>query len=180
MLQTARRYLPEKVQLVQADMELLPLADHCADTIASNLALQWSQNLSQTCREWRRVLMPQGKMVFSTFLPGTLQELEQSWLAVDDRVHVNRFMAADLLAAALREAGFVTIACQQQQLVRYYENVSTLVRELKAIGAHNMNAGQTAGLTRKSDWRKMESHYETLRTADGLPATYEVLYVVAC
>jgi malonyl-CoA O-methyltransferase len=179
MLQTARQQLPAHVQLLQADMENLPLADACVDTLVSNLALQWSQHLAKAFMEWRRVLSPQGKMIFSTFLPGTLQELEQSWRAVDGHVHVNRFTDTDTLVSALRNAGFTTITCQPQRIVCHYDKVSNLVRELKAIGAHNMNAGQPNGLTGKSDWQRMEAQYETLRTQDGLPATYEVLYVVA-
>lgn len=179
MLQAARQQLPANVQLLQADMENLPLADTCVDTIVSNLALQWCQHLSEAFMEWRRVLSPQGKIIFSTFLPGTLQELEQSWRAVDDRVHVNRFIPRDEIIAALHQAGFHDIHSEQQRRVCHYATVASLVRELKAIGAHNMNAGQPIGLTGKSDWQCMETQYETRRTSEGLPATYEVLYVVA-
>lgn len=164
---------------VQADMELLPFTDNSADWLVSSLALQWARNTAQCFQQWRRVLKPGGHLFFSTFLPGTLRELEQSWSQIDDAVHVNRFMADDALLAELRSAGFSSIETVSAKHTLYYPALRELATELKAIGAHNMNAGQPAGLTGKKRWQQLQSAYELLRTGRGLPATYEVLYVSA-
>ena len=179
MLQAAREAVVAPIVFVQADMGNLPLASGSADVLVCNLAVQWSEDVAHTFREWRRVLAAQGSLVFSSFLPGTLCELESSWQAVDDAVHVNRFASAELIAAALREAGFVHVSIQTERRVCFYENVRALVRALKAIGAHNMNAGQTQGLTGKNRWQQFVSRYEKYRQTMGLPVTYEVIYVVA-
>jgi malonyl-CoA O-methyltransferase len=51
------------------------------------------------------------------------------------------------------------------------------MRDLKAIGAHNVTAGRARGLTGKRTLSSMVSAYETNRRADGkLPATYEVVF----
>lgn len=164
---------------VQADMEHLPFAAQSADWLLSNLALQWASNPAQCFQQWHHALKPGGQIFFSTFLPGTLQELESSWQAVDDAVHVNRFVENDALVDALHAAGFTAVETVRATHTLYYAQLSDLTRELKALGAHNMNEGQPAGLTGKLRWQQLQSAYELLRCERGLPATYEVLYVSA-
>jgi malonyl-CoA O-methyltransferase len=178
MLQRTRQHHTAAV-CVQADMECLPFADDTSDWLVSSLALQWAMNPAQCFQQWRRVLKPGGHLFFSTFLPGTLCELEQSWSQVDDAIHVNRFVADDALLAALRSAGFSHVETVRATHTLYYPSLRELAKELKAIGAHNMNDGQPTGLTSKQRWQQLQSAYESLRTERGLPATYEVLYVSA-
>ena len=51
-----------------------------------------------------------------------------------------------------------------------------VMRDLKAIGAHNGTPGRRRGLTGKNTWQKAISQYETLRKEGKLPATFEVVY----
>ena len=178
MLHHTQQQHPDAV-CVQADMEQLPFDNHTADWLISNLALQWANNPLQCFQEWRRTLRPDGQLFFATFLPGTLHELEQSWRAVDDAVHVNHFVDRDILFDALHAAGFTQIESVNATHTVYYSDASALAHELKAIGAHNMNAGQPTGLIGKQRWKKLQAAYECLRTERGLPASYEVLYVSA-
>jgi malonyl-CoA O-methyltransferase len=177
MLQTARTH--HALRCVQADMERLPFAAQSAQWIVSSLALQWVSHLAQCLQEWRRVLQADGALFFTTFLPGTLHELQSSWRDVDDAVHVNTFITQDNIIEALHSAGFTKIETVTATHTLYYEQLNTLARELKAIGAHNMNTGRHAGLTGKNRWQQLIAAYEILRTERGLPATYEVLYVTA-
>lgn len=165
---------------VQADMESLPFADNSAHWIVSNLALQWASDVAQCFQQWRRVLQPDGHLLFSTFLPGTLRELESSWQAVDESVHVNHFVEKAALVSALQNAGFASVETVCATHTLYYPELAELTRELKSIGARNMNHGQPTGLTGKRRWQQLQAAYEALRAARGLPATYEVLYVSAC
>ena len=50
------------------------------------------------------------------------------------------------------------------------------MRDLKAIGAHNVNAGRARGLTGKSRLTRMIAAYEAFRRDGRLPATYEIVY----
>jgi malonyl-CoA O-methyltransferase len=60
--------------------------------------------------------------------------------------------------------------------------LAALMRDLKAIGAHNAAAGRRQGLMGKGEWRRLQAIYETFRYPEGhklsgkLPATYEVIY----
>jgi malonyl-CoA O-methyltransferase len=57
-----------------------------------------------------------------------------------------------------------------------YATAHDLMRDLKAIGAHNANAGRPRGLTGKGALARMTAAYEALRRDGRLPATYEVVY----
>lgn len=57
-----------------------------------------------------------------------------------------------------------------------YDDPISLMRDLKAIGAHNVTRGRRRGLTGKKTWQSILSHYETLRSEGKLPATFEVVY----
>jgi malonyl-CoA O-methyltransferase len=51
------------------------------------------------------------------------------------------------------------------------------MRDLKVLGAHNINPGRNPGLTGRRALKTMMEAYERFRQQDGLlPATYEVIY----
>ena len=50
------------------------------------------------------------------------------------------------------------------------------MRELKALGAHNVTNARRHSLTGKTRLKNMVSAYENFRENDLLPATYEVVY----
>ena len=64
-------------------------------------------------------------------------------------------------------------------IVHYYPDARALMHELKAIGAHNVNAGRSRGLTGKSRFARMQAAYEQQRVTRGLPATWQVVHAVA-
>jgi len=57
-----------------------------------------------------------------------------------------------------------------------YPDVMSVMRDLKAIGAHNVTQGRRQGLTGKNLWKKAMDQYERLRQDGKLPATFEVVY----
>jgi malonyl-CoA O-methyltransferase len=63
--------------------------------------------------------------------------------------------------------------------LRHYADAAALMRELKAIGAHNVNASRRRGLTGRASFARMNAAYEAQRTTAGLPSTWQVVYAVA-
>lgn len=179
MLTQARMKLPQS-HFCQGDAEALPFASASFSLVVSSLALQWCSSLVPTMREVKRILKPGGLCYFSTLGPATLNELRQAWSAVDEYEHVNRFLPkdqvlADVQAAGLRIRNFHTVEIKPE-----YVELMTLLRELKAIGAHNMNPGRPKGLTLRSRFKQLENAYSKLKSEQGtLPATYEVFMVSA-
>jgi malonyl-CoA O-methyltransferase len=55
----------------------------------------------------------------------------------------------------------------------------SLMRELKAIGAHNVARKRRHGLTGKASLKGMLNAYEQFRRGDRYPASYEVIYGTA-
>lgn len=161
---------------VCADAEHLPLNDSCADIIVSNLTLQWCTDPQSTFREFRRVLRPDGLLMFSSLGPDTLKELRDCWRAVDDYNHVNAFIDMHDLGDALIRAGFSTPVMDQEIITLLFPDIMQLMRELKAIGAHNVTAGRRRGLLGKHQFEKLAEAYEKFRSDGKLPCSYEVVY----
>ena len=88
MLQQARQKrnwkqrLSSRYQYTSGDASQLPLAANSVDMVFSNLTLQWCTDLEQVFTEFRRVLRPDGMLLFSTFGPDTLKELKACWMTI--------------------------------------------------------------------------------------------------
>ena len=50
-----------------------------------------------------------------------------------------------------------------------YDDVISVMRDLKAIGAHNVTQGRNRGLTGTIGWQKALSHYEVFPTLVSVP-----------
>ncbi len=167
------------IRCVEADARALPFESATFDLLFTNLMLQWVDPPDPALREIRRVLRPGGLLVASSFGPETLQELRAAWGAVDDGAHVNRFVDVHDLGSALQRAGFIEPVLDVDRHLRHYPDVRALMRELKSIGAHNVNAGRSRALTGKDRFARMQAAYEKQRVPQGLPATWQVVYTVA-
>ena len=178
MVAHARQQRPVSAEWLCVDAERLPLADGSVDLIFSNLVFQWCEDLPRLAAELHRTLSPQGCAVFTTLGPGTLAELRQAWAVVDDAVHVNRFPAANAVQGELIKAGFDSVVLETVPEVVHYPVLSPLLRELKTLGANNINRGRPAALTGRARIRALEAAYEAFREPAGLPATWEVYFVV--
>jgi malonyl-CoA O-methyltransferase len=181
MLERARtqsRWL-RRFERIGADAYALPFRDGAFDLVFSSLMLQWCDDLDAVFAELHRVLAPGGLLLFSTFGPGTLAELREAWSASDGSNHVNHFFDAHALGTALMQAQLSEPVLDVDRIVARYPDAMTLMRELKAIGAHNVTAGRARGLTGRKRLERMVSAYETLRHDGSLPATWEVIHATA-
>ncbi|KAF0190740.1 MAG: malonyl-CoA O-methyltransferase [Gammaproteobacteria bacterium] len=158
------------------DAEALPLADHSVDLVFSNLTVQWCNDLDQTLREFQRVLKPGGLLMFTTLGPDTLKELRHSWMHSDGYNHVNAFYDMHDIGDALVRARMTTPVMDVEHFTLTYPDVMHLMRDLKAIGGHNVTAGRAHGLTGPRRLKAMTAAYEQFRRDGLLPATYEVVY----
>jgi len=57
-----------------------------------------------------------------------------------------------------------------------YKDVYQIMRDLKTIGAHNVLNGRRHSLTGKGRLKAMIAEYETFRSDDVLPMSYEIVY----
>ncbi len=181
MLEMARRRSRfwRPIRCVQADARELPFEDASFDLVFSNLMLQWLVPPDAALAEIGRVLKPGGLLLLSSFGPETLRELRAAWEAGDAGVHVNDFIDVHDLGSALARAGFIEPVLDVDRHVRHYADVRSLMRELKALGAHNVDGRRARGLTGRSSFQRMNAAYEAQRLPAGLPATWQLVYAVA-
>jgi len=174
MLRQARRH--GSGLLVCGDAMRLPLADASVDLVFSSLTLQWCTDLDGVFAEFRRVLRPHGLLNFTTFGPDTLFELRGAWGQADGLVHVSEFADMHDVGDGLVRAGLAEPVLDVERFTLTYLDVFGLMRDLKAIGAHNAAAQRPRGLTGRGRLLAMQAAYERHRREGVLPATYEVVF----
>lgn len=178
MLNYARKQsITQPTDFICGDAEQLPFSDQSADLIVSNVTIQWCMNLEQAFKEFYRIIKPGGLLMFTTFGPDTLKELRSSWSGVDKHNHVNAFFDMHDIGDALKRIGLSDPVMDVENFTLTYQEATGLMRDLKAVGAHNVTEGRPHGLTGKHRLQKVIKRYEQFRMDDGLlPATYEVIY----
>ena len=181
MLREARRHQSRwrRFDRVCGDALRLPLKDGSVDLIFSNLMLQWCEPLAVALAEARRVLSSSGFFAFSTFGPDTLHELRRAWAEADGYNHVNHFSDMHEVGDALVRSGLIEPVLDVDRIEVGYPDVLTLMRDLKAIGAHNVTAGRPRSLAGRARLARVQRAYESFRHDERLPATYEVIYGVS-
>lgn len=177
MLQQAGRHVRpwRRFARVCADAQRLPLTDASVDLVFSSLMLQWCEP-EAALAEVRRVLAPTGFFAFSTFGPDTLKELRAAWAQADGLTHVHRFLDLHDVGDALTRSGLAEPVLDVDRIELGYPDPLALMRDLKAIGAHNVSAGRPRTLLGRARLKRMSDAYEALRRGATLPATYEVIY----
>ncbi|WP_406608647.1 malonyl-ACP O-methyltransferase BioC [Agarivorans sp. JK6] len=180
MATKAKHYAQPCAALV-SDAEHLGLADNSVDLVFSSLALQWCNDLAAALKEIRRVLKPNGVLLFSTLSQGTLFELEQAWSSVDSQRHVNRFLTQDDIVRAASEAGFSNAKFHHEQRTLWYEHAFLLLADLKGIGANYVVGGEPNS-TNRGQLKAMARNYNDMfgqaTNNMQISATYKVSYGV--
>lgn len=165
-------------RVVNADAESLPFADERFDGVFSSLMLQWVNDPAKALSEMARVIPPARKIILSTLVAGTLSELKHAFAAVDQHPHVSGFLETHQLLAYAKEAGCSLVMAKEVAVTEYYPDAVALMRALQAIGATHKDSTRRKGLMTPKQFARMEEAYARLRTERGLPATWQVLYLV--
>ncbi|HKQ31505.1 MAG TPA: malonyl-ACP O-methyltransferase BioC [Burkholderiales bacterium] len=169
------RFFNRRPDFVCGDTESLPVATASVDLIVSNLTLQWCNPIA-TFAEFRRVLRPGSLLMFTSFGPETLREVRLAWSAIDDRPHVHGFLDLRDVGDLLFASGFTDPVVDVDRMTRHYPTVMDVLRELKQIGAHNVALGRARGLTGKQRFAHFRDTYEGMRSSQGIPVTYEIVF----
>ena len=177
MLAYARNhYLPEKGIWIQGDIEHMPFADNTFDLVFSSLAIQWCESLGNALVEACRVLKPGGWFLFSTLAEGSLDELRQAWLSVDNQQHVNSYLSFKRQSSYISQSEFRVNSLHQRTEVIYYPSVKSLLKDMKGLGANTVISQKSSGLSRRNPLLQLRNGYSAFKTAQGLPASYQVIY----
>lgn len=160
------------------DLEHLPLADGSFDLYWSSLAVQWC-DLGQTLAEARRVLRPRGHLALATLGPETFHELRTAFADADDYRHTLHFHGAAEAGWLAASAGLAAVDVQKGRETAWYPDFKSLLRAVKAIGANQIGSGRRPGLMSRAAFARAEAACESLRCANGLPLSYDIIYLHA-
>lgn len=178
MLEQCQQRVPDVLTL-QADAANLPLPDESVDLIFSSLAMQWMPDLKAVFEEARRILKPEGSMIFSCVSEGSLWQLKKAWRKVDEFDHVNRFASRVEIEKAAKEAKLHKAIGVIRPHTFWYDSIKALYGSIRDVGANTiLGEQQRKGLMGKQAWAKFTQAYEGFRVEDGLPLTYQVYYGV--
>ncbi len=179
MLQHSKKQfgLFNKSRLINADMERLPIQDNSIDLIFSNLAIQWVNDLELTIKEFKRIGRPDGLLMFTTFGPNTLWELNDSWLQIDQMPHVHRFIDMHDIGDILVGSGFAEPVMDSETITMQYPTFKEVLVDLKNIGANNADNQRSKGLMTPSKLKALEQAYKTIGFKDNqYQASFEIIY----
>ncbi len=149
-------------KLVCADAEKLPLRDQSVDLVFANLLLPWCHDFAAVLREWRRVLRPEGLLIFSALGLDTLQEWRG--LLQEDEIP----LLADMhdIGDMLLQEGFTDPVLDVDHYTTTYRDKKRLLHELRASGmwtpADEQRADHVANEIKLSD--------------DVFAVTYEIIH----
>ena len=160
------------------DIEQLPLATSSVDLYWSSLTAQWCA-LDVVLAEAVRILRRGGQLALATLGSATFNELRTAFASSDNYRHTLNFLTPAAVSAHAQRADLHTIHIAHRPLVTFHKDFRTLLHSIKAIGANQIGTGQRRGLMSRSVWQKAEAAYEQQRQPNGLPLTYDLIFLIA-
>jgi malonyl-CoA O-methyltransferase len=173
----AARARSARAPLICADIEALPFGAGEFDLYWSSLVWQWNDPW-RCLAEAGRVLKPGGILAVATLGTDNFPELHHVFAQIDDYAHVLTIPAPEGLLAKCQAGGWRVKVWQRQAVRRHYPDVPTLLRCIKAVGAREVGERRPAPFSRAA-WQGITTRYERLREPEGLPLTYDAVWLVA-
>lgn len=152
----------------------LPFQENTFDMVVSSLRLNAVNDLAACFRECKRVLKPNGLVMFTMLGVETLKELRESFSSCQGFLHLYPDMhdIGDLLL----QCGFEGPVMDMEAITIRYKKLNTLFEDFKLSGAGNAHQQRPKGLFGKDRWQVAMAKYDTLKEADIYPATFEIIY----
>lgn len=181
MCRAARDAVPGAL-VAAADAEALPVRDGAFDLVVSTSAFQWLARLGPALAEARRALAPGGVLCLALFGERTLHELRAAWREAANgsaAARLHRFFGKDEVGRELAAAGLRVEEVRDEEIVERHPDARAVLRAVKAVGASSAVPG-ARGLGGRAATLEMLRRYDAAHAgADGVPATYHVVYAVA-
>ena len=118
------------------------------------------------------------QLIFSTLAERSLYELKAAWSQVDAKVHVNHFAPAQAWQSGVA-AHFDIQVFEHFTHTEWFDDLTSLTRSIKGIGAQNLNPGRPQGLSGRQRIQAFKQAYEHYRQQGQLPLSYDVVMVRA-
>lgn len=184
-LSTTRMEVAGNDNPVAMDEELFPFANHSFELITSNLTMHWINDLPGALAQIQRVLMPDGLFLAAILGGDTLFELRHAFIEAEtDTVHRTTPHTSPMIKVAeagalLQRAGFAMPVVDIDTLTFTYENMFSLMRDLRCMGETNAVLARDRHFLRRDILFSAANYYKDYYAAeDGrIPATFQVIWL---
>jgi malonyl-CoA O-methyltransferase len=181
--------LGDVCDVVQGDAGQLAFKNGSFDLVVSSSVLQWVTDLSAVLRELRRVVMPQGRVCLAFFCDGTLHELQSCYRDavntltsqnIEQKSRLHSFHTVEDVLSILSGMDFEQFVVTSEVETDWYDDLTSLLRSIKNIGAGTVSGGSGSGLGWRGILNETYRLYRCRYGVDGrIPASYTVLYLTA-
>jgi malonyl-CoA O-methyltransferase len=178
MIDVARRW-PGRVAWHVGDIMRFE-TDARFDLAASNCALHWIQPLGAVFATLSTLLAPDGRLVFSIMLDGTLGELHESRLrAVPSKPPLGRLPTLVEVRHAVAAAGCRIEHCREEVIHEEYPSAAALLRHIHDLGLTGGTFSRAVTPLNRLELERLTSDYDRHhRTGTGsVIASYIVGYL---
>ncbi|BAP58623.1 malonyl-ACP O-methyltransferase BioC [Candidatus Tachikawaea gelatinosa] len=145
MLLKARQLKTADYYLI-GDIDFLPITTSSIDLIWSNLSIQWSYSFQNVLQEFMRVAKPQGYIMFSTLIDGSLKEMKNAWKKLNRNYHTNNFTKK---CTIINSCANLNTFFQYQKIVFYFSTPLDAMKSIKNVGATYLYKKNYVFLTKK-------------------------------
>lgn len=127
LLKKTRERLPH-CDVYEANFDQLSVAPHPFDLVFSNMALQWSTDLTHTLQSISHQLNPSGLIAFSIPLSGTLAELKHHYA-------LNHFFSLETIKDKLTACELTLLAQKTEKITLRFDTLFAALKSIKHVGA---------------------------------------------
>ncbi|MDD3371051.1 MAG: methyltransferase domain-containing protein [Alphaproteobacteria bacterium] len=178
------RIVPNADSLI-CEEENLSFAPDTFDLIASNLGMQWVNDLPDTLAKIHTILRPDGLFLSALIGGRSLFELRECLTEAEMTVSGGlspRFSPnLDLRTAGdlMRRAGFHLPVVDIETVTLMYKDAFDLMRDLRGMGQTNAHSQRLRHPTRRAVFDEADRLYrQRFGTSDGtVPASFEIVYL---
>ncbi len=187
----AQQKLGSDSRIVTGNAEYLPFGTGVFDLAVSASVLQWVGNLAAALNELRRVVRPGGDVSLAFFCEGSLAELQHCFRDATGRYthggghghemsRLHGFHSVAEVTSLVKGMDFEQVVVTVEAEVDWYDDLHSLLRSIKNIGAGTVSGGAASGLGWRGILRETSRLYMERYGRNGsIPVTYNVLYLTA-
>lgn len=150
ILDYAKQSTSTKIDWIHSSLDQLPSPDNSMDLIIANLILPWCGDQKKMLEEFKRVLRPEGLLMFATYGPDTLIELQSQNLSLPHFIDMHNL--GDLLlqlnfADPVLDLDYFTLTYKQQQRLHEELYLTGFISKDTALSTLEKNENQVIPLT---------------------------------
>ena len=167
------------------DEENLPFKNKQFNLVFSNLYLHWANDFYKVLNEIYRILKPDGLFLCSVFGSETLNELKYSLCSAEEKIskkispRVSPFLRLQDAGMLLQKSGFQLPVIDKDNIKIYYDDIFSLMKDLKGMGESNSLINRKKTFTTKKLFNLANKIYKNkFSNKKKIYATFEILYFI--